>query len=52
MVNASSEQLPMSLLGASSVVWWFCFIYSLPLANGASMTLTKGWLALLMLVPG
>lgn len=53
MVNASSEQLPMSLLGASSVgVAVLCYL-QLAVSKRRFNDLNKtGWLALLMLVPG
>lgn len=53
MVNASSEQLPMSLLGASSVGVAVLFYLQLAVSKRRFNDLNKtGWLALLMLVPG
>lgn len=53
MVNASSEQLPMSLLGASSVGVAVLFYLQLVVSKRRFNDLNKkGWLALLMLVPG
>ena len=53
MVNASSEQLPMSLLGASSVGVVVLFYLQLAVSKRRFNDLNKtGWLALLMLVPG
>ena len=53
MVNASSEQLPMSLLGASSVGMAVLFYLQLAVSKRRFNDLNKtGWLALLMLVPG
>ena len=53
MVNASSEQLPMSLLGASSVGAAVLFYLQLAVSKRRFNDLNKtGWLALLMLVPG
>lgn len=53
MVNASSEQLPMSLLGASSVGVVVLFYLQLAISKRRFNDLNKtGWLALLMLVPG
>lgn len=53
MVNASSEQLPMSLLGASSVGGAVLFYLQLAVSKRRFNDLNKtGWLALLMLVPG
>lgn len=53
MINASSEQLPMSLLGASSVGVAVLFYLQLAVSKRRFNDLNKtGWLALLMLVPG
>ena len=53
MVNASSEQLPMSLLGASSVGVAVLLYLQLAVSKRRFNDLNKtGWLALLMLVPG
>ena len=53
IVNASSEQLPMSLLGASSVGVAVLFYLQLAVSKRRFNDLNKtGWLALLMLVPG
>ncbi|KND23076.1 hypothetical protein AFK20_03200 [Enhydrobacter aerosaccus] len=53
MVNASIEQLPMSLLGASSVGVAVLFYLQLAVSKRRFNDLNKtGWLALLMLVPG
>lgn len=53
MLNASSEQLPMSLLGASSVGVAVLFYLQLAVSKRRFNDLNKtGWLALLMLVPG
>jgi len=53
MANASSEQLPMSLLGASSVGVVVLFYLQLAVSKRRFNDLNKtGWLALLMLVPG
>lgn len=53
MVNASSEQLPMSLLGASSAGVAVLFYLQLAVSKRRFNDLNKtGWLALLMLVPG
>lgn len=53
MRNASSEQLPMSLLGASSVGLAVLFYLQLAVSKRRFNDLNKtGWLALLMLVPG
>ncbi|ATQ85205.1 DUF805 domain-containing protein [Moraxella osloensis] len=53
MVNASSEQLPMSLLGASSIGVAVLFYLQLAVSKRRFNDLNKtGWLALLMLVPG
>ncbi|MBW4009593.1 DUF805 domain-containing protein [Moraxella osloensis] len=53
MVNASSEQLPMSLLGASSVGVAVLFYLQLAVSKRRFNDLNiTGWLALLMLVPG
>ena len=53
MVNASNEQLPMSLLGASSVGGAVLFYLQLAVSKRRFNDLNKtGWLALLMLVPG
>ena len=53
MVNASSEQLPMSLLGASNVGVAVLFYLQLAVSKRRFNDLNKtGWLALLMLVPG
>ncbi len=53
MVNASSEQLPMSLLSASSVGVVVLFYLQLAVSKRRFNDLNKtGWLALLMLVPG
>lgn len=53
MVNASGEQLPMSLLGASSVGVAVLFYLQLAVSKRRFNDLNKtGWLALLMLVPG
>ena len=53
MVNASSEQLPMSLLGASSVGVAGLFYLQLAVSKRRFNDTNKtGWLALLMLVPG
>ena len=53
MANASSEQLPMSLLGASSVGVAVLFYLQLAVSKRRFNDLNKtGWLALLMLVPG
>lgn len=53
MVNASSEQLPMSLLGVSSVGMAVFFYLQLAVSKRCFNDLNKtGWLALLMLVPG
>lgn len=53
MVNVSSEQLPMSLLGASSVGVAVLFYLQLAVSKRRFNDLNKtGWLALLMLVPG
>lgn len=53
MVNASSEQLPTSLLGASSVGVAVLFYLQLAVSKRRFNDLNKtGWLALLMLVPG
>lgn len=53
MVNASIEQLPMSLLGASSVGMAVLFYLQLAVSKRRFNDLNKtGWLALLMLVPG
>lgn len=53
MVNASSEQLPMSMLGASSVGVVVLFYLQLAVSKRRFNDLNKtGWLALLMLVPG
>ena len=53
LVNASSEQLPMSLLGASSVGVAVLFYLQLAVSKRRFNDLNKtGWLALLMLVPG
>ena len=53
MVNASSEQLPMSLLGASSVGVAALLYLQLAVSKRRFNDLNKtGWLALLMLVPG
>lgn len=53
MVNASSEQLPMSLLGASSVGVAILLYLQLAVSKRRFNDLNKtGWLALLMLVPG
>ena len=53
MVNASSEHLPMSLLGASSVGVAVLFYLQLAVSKRRFNDLNKtGWLALLMLVPG
>lgn len=53
MVNTSSEQLPMSLLGASSVGVAVLFYLQLAVSKRRFNDLNKtGWLALLMLVPG
>ena len=53
MRNAGSEQLPMSLLGASSVGVVVLFYLQLAVSKRRFNDLNKtGWLALLMLVPG
>lgn len=53
MVNASSEQLPMSLLGASSVGVAVLFYLQLAVSKRRFNDLNKtGWIAVLMLVPG
>lgn len=53
IVNASSEQLPMSLLGASSVGMAVLCYLQLAVSKRRFNDLNKtGWLALLMLVPG
>ena len=53
MVNASSEQLPMSLLGASSVGVAVLLYLQLAVSKRRFNDLNKtGWLAVLMLVPG
>lgn len=53
MVNASSEQLPMSLLGASSMGVAVLLYLQLAVSKRRFNDLNKtGWLALLMLVPG
>lgn len=53
MVNASSEQLPMSLLGAGSVGVAVLLYLQLAVSKRRFNDLNKtGWLALLMLVPG
>lgn len=53
MVNASSEQLPMSLLGASSMGMAVLLYLQLAVSKRRFNDLNKtGWLALLMLVPG
>ena len=53
LVNASSEQLPMSLLGASSVGVAVLLYLQLAVSKRRFNDLNKtGWLALLMLVPG
>lgn len=53
MANASSEQLPMSMLGASSVGVVVLFYLQLAVSKRRFNDLNKtGWLALLMLVPG
>ena len=53
MANASSEQLPTSLLGASSVGVAVLFYLQLAVSKRRFNDLNKtGWLALLMLVPG
>lgn len=53
MANASSEQLPMSLLGASSMGVAVLFYLQLAVSKRRFNDLNKtGWLALLMLVPG
>lgn len=53
MANASSEQLPMSMLGASSVGMAVLFYLQLAVSKRRFNDLNKtGWLALLMLVPG
>lgn len=53
MANASSEQLPMSMLGASSVGVAVLFYLQLAVSKRRFNDLNKtGWLALLMLVPG
>lgn len=53
IVNASSEQLPMSLLGASSIGVAVLFYLQLAVSKRRFNDLNKtGWLALLMLVPG
>ncbi|MFN3563626.1 MAG: DUF805 domain-containing protein, partial [Moraxella osloensis] len=53
MVNASSDQLPMSLLGASSVGVAVLLYLQLAVSKRRFNDLNKtGWLALLMLVPG
>lgn len=53
MVNASSEQLPISLLGANSVGMAVLCYLQLAVSKRRFNDLNKtGWLALLMLVPG
>ena len=53
MANASSEQLPTSLLGASSVGVAVLLYLQLAVSKRRFNDLNKtGWLALLMLVPG